>query len=71
MTREDIVNAEIEVMRQELKEDYPGFKFVYAYPQRDLMAPPKDENYEKAIHKLEKTSIGPVLKVVLRAIAYK
>jgi len=71
MTREDIINAEIEIMKQELKEDYPGFGIVYAYPQRNLIAPPRDENYEKAIHKLEKTSIGPVLKVVLRAVAYK
>ena len=71
MIREDIVNAEIEIMRQELKEDYPGFKVVYAYPQREIMAPPRDKNYEKAIHKLEETSIGPVLKVVLRAVTYK
>lgn len=71
LPREEIINAEIELMEKELKEDYPLYHLVYSYPQRKLMAEPKDKNYEKAIHELVDMGIfGKVLRVVTRAVRY-
>lgn len=71
LPREKIINAEIELMEKELKEDYPLYHLCYSYPQRKIMAEPKDENYEKAIHELVDMGIcGKVLRVVTRAVRY-
>ena len=71
LPREEIINAEIKYMEEELREDYPLYHLVYSYPQRKLMAEPKDENYEKAIHELVDMGIcGKALRVVTRAVRY-
>lgn len=71
LPKEEIINAEIELMEKELKEYYPLYHLVYSYPQRKLMVEPKNENYEKAIHELVDMGIcGKVLRVVTRAVRY-
>lgn len=71
LPREEVINAEIELMEKELKEDYPLYHFCYSYPHRKIMAEPKDENYEKAIRELVDVGIcGKVLRVVTRAVRY-
>lgn len=71
LSREEIINAEIVLMEEELKKYYPLYHLCYSYPQRKIMAEPKDENYEKAIHELVDMGIcGKVLRVVTRAVRY-
>ena len=70
--RELIIDEEIKLMEKELKDYFPDFHLVYSYPQRKIMAPPKDETYEKAIHKYEDMGpIGKGLRVITRGVKYK
>ena len=70
LPREMIVDAEIKEMEEELKEDYPSFHLVFSYPQRKIMAEPKDETYKKAINKIEDFGGIRGLKVTTRGVKY-
>ena len=69
--KEQIIDAEIELEREEAKEHFPDFDVIFSYPQRKAMMPPKDENYEKAINNLQDMGFGEKgLKVITRIHKY-